>query len=258
MVRLLSLAVLGAALASAVAARGLTAYDGSAWPLDPISYDKAPAQQTLAEAAAAPAAAPAPVATPVTGKAEGELTVAADGIAYDPVTGTLTLSGPSVFVLKAPDGSASTLTPAAVLAAGGRVTAPQDILVLGNSADGVPMKAIVRVSGSPTGKEDALTFPAVIVSSEEAVAAEGGVVQAAKAPGAGPPSLAAPGIAFVLKDGAVVVDGLRAPPPAPATPASGDANSESTTGGIVGGVGGYLLCGIYCAIAGGGAGYIFG
>ena len=82
MVRLLSLAVLGAALASAVAARGLTADDGSAWPLDPISYDKAPAQQTLAEAAAAPAAAPAPVATPVTGKAEGALTFAADGIAY--------------------------------------------------------------------------------------------------------------------------------------------------------------------------------
>ena len=257
--RVLSLLVGAAALATAHA-RGLAADDGSMWPAEPIVY-----AQKLAEAApvvaaapaAAPATAPAAVpAAPVSGKAEGELTVTADAATFDAGAGTLTLAGPSSFVLRTPDGTTSTVSPAAVLAAGGRVNAPQDVLVLGTSADGVPMKAIVRLTGAPTGKEGYLTFPASILKAEEVVALEGGVVQAAKAPGAGPPSLMPAGEAFTLQNPAVIVDGLHAPPP-PST--NGEGNDEgNVAGGLIGGGAGYLLCGFYCAIAGGGAGYVFG
>lgn len=247
--RVLSLLLGAAALATVANARGLTADDSMAFA--------APEQQ-LAEVAAAPAAAPAAAAppAPISGKAEGELTVTADSMAFDPTAGTLTLAGPSSFVLRSPDRSASTVSLTAVLAAGGRVNAPQDVLVLGTNADGVPMKAIVRLSGAPTGKEGSLTFPAAVISSEESVALEGGVVQAAKAPGAGPPTLMKAGEAFTLSNPAIIVDGVRAPPPT--TNADGTNAEGSVAGGVLGGAGGYLLCGVYCAIAGGGAGYIFG
>lgn len=238
MVRFFSLAVLASALAVAANARSLTA-------------DEAP--QLLAEAAAAPAAAPA-IIPPVSGKAEGELTATADTISYDPATQTLTLAGPSAFVLRAPDGAASTLSPQAVIAAGAAVNAPQDVLVLGNSADGVPMKALVRVSGKPTGNEGSLSFPAKAVSAEEAVLLEGGSAAATKAASAFIPA----GQAFSLSSPAVIVDGLRAPA-APAKPANGEANDEgSVAGGVLGGIAGGLICGLYCAIAGGGAGYVIG